>query len=388
MNDLCVEAAYKSIIKHGEELCGDMVQIIRDGNETIMVLADGLGSGVKANILATLTSKIICTMMAAKMSVEECVSTIVETLPVCRTRGVAYATFTIIKISNDEAHIIQYDNPAVILLRNGKSYDYPTETHIIAGKNITESRIKLLNDDVFIAMSDGAIYAGVGETMNFGWQRPEIVSFMEENYSVKNSAQTVANLLVDACNDLYVHKPGDDTTVAALRVRKRSVANLLFGPPEKDDDLEKMMSLFFESDGRHIVSGGTTSSLVAKYLDEELITTLDYIDPEVPPTAKIEGVDLVTEGVLTINKVVEYAKDHNGEKVFFEKWHKGKDGASQIARELFDDATDINFFVGRAINPAHQNPNLPIGFNIKMQLVTELCENLKKMGKTVNVSYF
>ncbi|MBO5733532.1 MAG: SpoIIE family protein phosphatase [Clostridia bacterium] len=389
MNDLCVESAYKSIIKYGEELCGDMVQTVRDDDGIILVLADGLGSGVKANILATLTSKIICTMMAAKMSIEECVSTIVETLPVCKMRGVAYATFTIIKINNnDEAHIIQYDNPAVIMLRNGKNYDYPKESHTIAGKCVTESHIKLCEDDVFIAMSDGAIYAGVGQTMNFGWQRPEIVAYVEENYSPKNSAQVIANSVVDACDDLYLHKPGDDTTVAALRVRKRSVANVLFGPPENPEDLNEMLTLFFAKQGYHIVSGGTTSTITADFLGKELITSIDYIDPDVPPTARIDGVDLVTEGVLTINKVLEYAKDYNGENELFYKWHKKDDGASQIARLLFDSSTDINFYVGRAINPAHQNPNLPIGFNIKMQLVTELCENLKTMGKTVNVSYF
>ncbi len=389
MNDLCVDAAYKSIIKHGEELCGDMVQIIRDNDDTIVVLADGLGSGVKANILSTLTSRIICTMMAAKMTIEDCVSTVIETLPVCKTRGVAYATFTIIKITNnDEAHIIQYDNPKVIMLRNGKNYDYPSETHTIAGKNITESVVKLSEDDVFILMSDGAIYAGVGETMNFGWQRPEIVSFMENNYDCKNSAQMVATSIVDACDDLYMQKPGDDTTVAAVRIRKRSVVNLLFGPPEKPDDLNKMMTLFFAKHGYHIVSGGTTSTLTAEFLGKELITTIDYLDNEVPPTAKIDGVDLVTEGVLTINKVLEYAKDYNGENMLFKKWHTGEDGASKIARMLFDESTDVNFYVGRAINPAHQNPNLPIGFNIKMQLVSELCNCLKEMGKTVNISYF
>ena len=136
------------------------------------------------------------------------------------------------------------------------------------------------------------------------------------------------------------------------------------------------------------MSGGTTSTITAEFLGKKMETSIDYLDPDVPPTAKIEGVDLVTEGVLTINKVLEYAKDYIGENKLFSDWHTKKDGASKIAKMLFDDATDINFYVGRAVNPAHQNPNLPIGFNIKMQLVEELSGALKTMGKTINVSYF
>lgn len=389
MNDLCVDVGYRSLIKYGEELCGDMVQSLRDGDSSVLVLADGLGSGVKANILSTLTSKIISTMIAEKMSVEECVSTIMQTLPVCQTRGVAYSTFTIIKITDNEyADIIQYDNPEVILLRNGKSVDYPRETRIIADKKILESRIKIEQDDIFIAMSDGVIFAGVGQLMNYGWQRDNVVEFAEENCSAELSAQAVSSLIVDACNDLYMSQPGDDTTVAAVKIRKRKAVNLLFGPPRDPADVNKMMALFFAKQGRHIVSGGTTSSLTAEYLGKPMHTSIDYLDPEIPPTASIEGVDLVTEGVLTINRVLEYAKDYVAENRLYNDWHRKKDGASQIARMLFDEATDINFYVGRAINPAHQNPNLPIGFNIKMQLVEELSETLKRMGKNINVSFF
>lgn len=389
MNDLCVDIGYRSLIKHGEELCGDMVQSLRDGDSSVLVLADGLGSGVKANILSTLTSKIISTMIVEKMSVEECVSTIMQTLPVCKTRGVAYSTFTIIKITNNEyAEIIQYDNPEVILLRGGKSYDYPRETRIIADKKIVESKIKIEQDDVFIAMSDGVIFAGVGQLMNYGWQRENVVDFAEQNYDPELSAQAVSSLIVDACNDLYMSQPGDDTTVATVRIRKRKAVNLMFGPPRDPNDVNKMMALFFAKQGRHIVSGGTTSSLTAEYLGKQMVTSIDYLDPEIPPTASIEGVDLVTEGVLTINRVLEYAKDCLGENKLYGDWHKKNDGASQIARMLFDEATDINFYVGKAINPAHQNPNLPIGFNIKMQLVEELSDALKKMGKNINVSFF
>lgn len=389
MNDLCVDVGYRSLNKMGEQSCGDMVQIIREGENTVLVLADGLGSGVKANILSTLTSKIIATMIASGMSVEECVNTIIATLPVCKTRGVAYSTFTIIRISgNDTAEIIQYDNPDVILLRNGKHYDYPVTKRTISGKTISESRISLQCGDVFIAMSDGTIYAGVGQTMNYGWQRDNIVEYVEAHYDNQLSAQAFSSMIVDACNDLYQNQPGDDTTAAAVRVRRRQVVNLMFGPPRDPKDLNKMMALFFAKQGKHIVSGGTTSSLTADYLGKKMEASIDYLDPEVPPTARIEGVDLVTEGVLTINKALEYAKDYAGENKLYQKWHNGRDGASQIAKMLLEEATDINFYVGRAMNPAHQNPNLPIGFNIKMQLAEDLAKLLQSIGKTVNVSYF
>ena len=149
-----------------------------------------------------------------------------------------------------------------------------------------------------------------------------------------------------------------------------------------------MMSQFFEKDGKRIICGGTTSTIAANYLKKQLIPKLEYLDPEVPPMAEIEGVDLVTEGVITISRVLEYAKDYLKDNDKYEKWSCGRDGASRIARMLFEDATDVNFFVGRAVNPAHQNPDLPITFNIKMRLVEELSDCLGKMGKKVNVTYF
>ena len=102
----------------------------------------------------------------------------------------------------------------------------------------------------------------------------------------------------------------------------------------------------------------------------------------------MEGVDLVTEGVITVNKVLAYARDYLAGNREYEKWSLGRDGASQISRLLFEEATDINFFVGRAINPAHQNPDLPINFNIKMNLVEDLSKCLRQMGKRIKVIYF
>lgn len=390
MNDLCADIGWKSINHIGEQLCGDHVEIVEQNEDsTVIVLADGLGSGVKASILSTLTSKIISTMMAAGLPIEECVSTIAATLPVCSVRGVAYSTFTIMHLINNEtAEIIQYDNPQVIVLRDNVNYDYPKTEMNIDGKKIYKSVIRLHENDIFIAMSDGCPHAGIGMAYNFGWKREDIIDFMETMSVAGLTAKNLSTLLVDECDKLYGYKPGDDATACIVKIRKREPMNILFGPPSNRDDCDRMMSLFFSKQGKHIICGGTTSSIAAKYLRKPLQATLNFEKSDVPPIAKLEGVDLVTEGVITMNKVIEYAKDYLGKNELYEQWNYKRDGASLICQLLFEEATDINFYVGRAINPAHQNPDLPINFNIKMNLVEELSKCLKQMGKRIKVSYF
>ncbi len=390
MNNLCADIGFKSINHHGEQLCGDHVDIVEQNeNSTVIVLADGLGSGVKASILSTLTSKIISTMMAASLPIEECVETIAATLPVCSVRGVAYSTFTIIHLINNEtAEIIQYDNPRVILLRDNKNYDYPTIETTIGGKKIYKSTIRLEENDIFVAMSDGCPHAGIGMSYNFGWDRKDIIEFMETMSVSGLTAKNLSTLLIDECDKLYGYEPGDDATACVVKIRKREPMNILFGPPSNRDDCDRMMSLFFSKEGKHIICGGTTSSIASKYLRKPLKATLDFGNSDVPPIAKLEGVDLVTEGVITVNKVLEYAKDYLGENQLYEHWNYERDGASLICQLLFEEATDINFYVGKAINPAHQNPDLPINFSIKMNLVKELSKCLKQMGKRIKVSYF
>ena len=390
MNNLCADIGYRSINHFGEELCGDHIDVVeQDENSSVIVLADGLGSGVKASILSTLTAKIISTMMSAGLSIEDCVETIAATLPVCSVRGVAYSTFTIIRVTiGDEVEIIQYDNPHVILLRDGKNFDYPKTEKNIGGKKIFQSRVKMRENDIFIAMSDGCPHAGIGAAYNFGWQLKDIIEFMEPVSLAGYTAKTLSTILIEEVNKLYGGKPGDDATVCTVRLRKREPMNLLFGPPSNRDDCDRMMSLFFSKEGKHIICGGTTSSIAAKYLRKPIVPTLDFIDKDVPPIARIDGVDLVTEGVITINKVLAYAKDYLENNESYQQWCFKRDGASLICRLLFEEATDINFYVGRAINPAHQNPELPINFSIKMNLVNELSSCLEKMGKRIKVSYF
>lgn len=388
--NLCADIGYRSINHYGEELCGDHVDVIENiDNTNIVVLADGLGSGVKANILATLTSKIISTMMAAGLSIEDCVKTVVDTLPICSVREVAYSTFTIIRIiNNNRAELIQFDNPHVIIMRNGKNFEYNREEMNVDGKRIYKSVIHLREDDLFVAMSDGCPHAGIGLTYNFGWKREDIIDYIETFEPLGYTAKTTSTLLIDEVNRLYNNKPGDDATVCAIRIRRRKSVNLMIGPPKNQNDVNRMMSLFFSKEGKHIICGGTTSSLAANYLKKDIRPNLEYIDKDIPPTANIEGVDLVTEGVITINRVLVYARDYLLENKTYNTWSTKHDGASLIARYLFEESTDIIFYVGRAINPAHQNPNLPINFSIKMNLVNELSECLKKMGKHIIVNYF
>lgn len=383
-----LESGFVSMNKAGEELCGDRVEIINDDDFSIIVLSDGLGSGVKANILATLTSKIIATMMAGGMPIEECVHTIAETLPICSVRGIAYATFSILFVQkNGDAYLAQFDNPQVILLRDGKNYEYPVSETIIGGKKILESNFRAEVGDLFIAMSDGAIHAGIGKLLNWGWLREDVIKYAELKYTSDMAAKTMAVTIGEACRELYLQTPGDDTTIACLRVRRRQVVNLMIGPPLDPKDDQRVLEQFFATEGKRIVCGGTTSNMVSRYLQQPLMPEMNYEDPAIPPIAHIKGIDLVTEGVITIGHVVDIARKYSSNTDFSILWKNKTHGAARIAKMLFEDATDINFFVGRAINPSHQNPNLPINMDIKLRLIQELAEHLEKTDKKVKIFF-
>ncbi len=383
-----IEPGYVSLNKKGEELCGDRVETIYHDGTMTTVLADGMGSGVKANILSTLTSKIISTIMASGLSIQDCVETVAQTLPICKVRQVAYSTFTILQIGvTGDAYMVQFDNPLCVLLRNGKHYDYPVEVNVVDGKTIYETRMKVELGDVFVMFSDGVPHAGIGITMNLGWQQENVIKQLEEQYSPDDSAKSTAAKLADVANALYLGEPGDDTTVAVMKVREKQTVSIMFGPPSNSEDDIPVTKKFMETDGIKIVSGGTTSKIVSRYLGKEVRTCLDYIDPKIPPYGMMDGVDLVSEGVLTLGHVMEMSNMIVSQNNTDLSWLQKKDGASIIAKYLFEYATDVNFFVGRAMNPAHQNPNLPLDLSIKLKIVEVLSKNLELMGKRVNVEY-
>ena len=390
---ITVDVAYKSLNKFTEILCGDKVEMQETEDSNILILADGMGSGVKANILATLTSKILGTMFLNGATLEECVDTIVQTLPVCQVRQVAYSTFSILQVfHNGDAYLVEFDNPGCIFIRDGVLQEIPRDIREVEGKKINEFRFKVKKGDALILMSDGTIHAGVGELLNFGWLWEDIAKYAVKEYYRTISAARLAGALCHACDELYQFRPGDDTTVAVMRIIDSKPVHLMTGPASNPADDVRMVRDFMSDDtAKKIVSGGTSSTIVARVLDKELDVSLEYVDPEIPPIAYIEGVDLVTEGVLTLNRVLHlirrYVKNETINEDFFLELDK-KNGASMVAKMLIEDCTEVHMFVGKAINSAYQNPNLPFDLGIRQNLVEQLKRAIEEMGKKVTVTYY
>lgn len=386
MNELRLESGYTSLNKKNEELCGDKVEVRKNGKRTTLVLADGLGSGVKANILATLTSKILCTMVSEDIDINDCVETILQSLPVCKVRGVAYSTFTVIHMTEEgKGWLFEFDNPAAILIRDCKCRDFERETLSVCGKTVYKSDLALREGDVVVTMSDGVIHAGIGMTMNFGWQRADVMAYLDRTVKPSMSARCVAWLLAAACNDLYLDKPGDDTTVLAVRVRKALPVSIMVGPPVDKNKDDFYIERFLGGEGKKVVCGGTSSQIVARYLGKKVEARFDFPDKDVPPIGYIEGIDLTTEGVLTLRRLLELSEKYLSPCDLAPKYFTKKDGASLLANVLFEEASDITFYVGQSINKAHQG--LPIDTTMKLKLVESLSKNLAAMGKNVEVYY-
>ena len=389
MKNLFMESGFASMNKQGETLCGDYYTAARTRESTTLVLSDGLGSGVKANILSTLSSTILTTLMASRrLSMAECVQTVAETLPMCSERHLAYSTFTIFQFDHlrGGAYLAQFDNPLAILLRDGRSLPYEITRKIIGGKEIDESAFTLQVGDMLVFFTDGVTSSGLGKTMPDGWLREDVIRYLEQNYTPGLSPQRLADTVLSACRDLALGSPDDDVTVVAVKMRERSVVNLLIGPPERPEDDRKVLRLFFSKEGKHVVCGGSTAQMVSRYLGRPL-TTQESGDPDVPAASLIDGVDLVTEGAVTLGKVRLLSDRYvEGNGVSLDLKDR-RDGASNIARLLFEEATDVNLFVGRAANAANAADGLDVGLAAKLDMISRIEKNLNRLGRHVKVNY-
>lgn len=389
--EITVDVAYKSLNKFSEVLCGDKVEMLQTEDSNILILADGMGSGVKANILATLTSKILGTMFLNGATLEECVETIVQTLPICQVRQVAYATFSILQVFHSgDAYLVEFDNPSCIFIRNGKLIPIPENIREVEGKKINEYRFKVQKGDALILMSDGTVHAGVGQLLNFGWLWEDIAAYAVKQYGLTVSAVRLASAICQACDELYQYRPGDDTTVACMRIINAKPVHLMTGPARDPAQDEAMVADFMSGDEstRYVVCGGTSATIVSRVLNRPLDVSMDYVDPDIPPIAYMKGMDLVTEGVLTLNRVIQLLRRYSKKEAVTEEFFLELDkpnGASMVAKMLIEDCTELHLYVGKAMNSAYQNPGLPFDLGIRQNLVEQLKHVTEEMGKKLQL---
>jgi len=381
MDRLHAEIAVAQMAKAGEELCGDKVETTRAAAATV-VISDGLGSGVKANILATLTTKIAASLLKRNIPLEEVVNTITHTLPVCRERKIAYSTLQIIKMRpSGETTVVEFDSPAAFLLRGDKVVPFPTAAKQIGDRTVREGRLLLGEGDVIVAVSDGVVHAGIGGLLKLGWGWAGIAAELAACRPAETDADAIADRILACCAGYYLDRPGDDATVVAIKLRRPRHLTLLTGPPANPDMDEQIVRRAMRRPGKLAVAGGTTANIVGRVTGRPVIVDLEYQDPEVPPIAAIAGVDLVTEGVLTLTAAAARLADPRRLAA-----SPRRDGATLLAR-LLAEADEINILAGTAINPAHQNPRFPARINIKAQVLAALQTRLEALGKSVAVEW-
>ena len=378
---LYYEWGTRQVNKHGEELCGDNIAIIREAEKVSLALSDGLGSGVKASILATLTTRIAIRMLAEDLSLDEVVQTLTATLPVCAVRKVAYSTFAIAQFSSQGfARVVEFDAPPAILLRNRKLQPVEYRERSVEGKTIGEAVLELQDGDWVVFVSDGVLNAGIGGAYPLGWGWGQVARFLETHAHRNLTAGQLAAKVVEAVGELYFDRPGDDVSVVVIKVRHKLTATVLTGPPTGRETTEALIHRFLCRTGWLAVCGGTTASLVARHLGRPLEVDLASATEEVPAMARLEGVDLVTEGILTLTSVRDlFMAGADAGSIQYRN-----DGAASLVRMLLD-ADHAHFIVGGAINPAHQNPDLPGQLGIRTTVVRQVAEQLRLRGKEVTI---
>lgn len=381
---LAFDLAQKSLAKEGEELCGDTVEVLRRPDEIMVALSDGLGSGVKAGILSTMTVKLASTLLSRGLPLDDVMATINQTLPVCKERGLAYATLAVLAAEADgETRLLVNDSPQALLLRDGELLEPPFSQTIVGEKQIQQSQFQLQEGDLLFLFSDGVTHAGVGGILELGWGMGGLRYYLEKKASSRLEPEQWAHEILDIVNILYQGKPGDDATVVVLRARSPRSMMLLSGPPEDEELDGELCNRLRGFPGQRVIAGGATGNMVARQWNERLVTQMNYEDPTVPPKATLAGAHLVTEGILTLNKVIDRLRlVLSGENI-----PPKEDGASCLARELLR-TEEIHFIIGTALNPAYRSLQSAVAYPTRQQAITELSRLLTRLGKQTTVEWY
>ena len=384
-----VEAAQRN--RYGEDICGDAFKTLRlaDEGRIIAVLSDGLGHGVKASILSLMTATMALKYTAGDTDIVRAAEVIMDALPVCQVRKISYATFTVVDIQSGGAtRVIEMDNPPVTLVRAGKEVNLEFEEASSPRYNDRVIRVydmTLRPGDRLIFTSDGITQAGLGsERLRLGWRIKGCRDFVLEQVAADPNISARAlsqKILAQALRQEPFQRAYDDMTAAVIYLRKPRRTIVLTGPPYaagRDKEFAEMLADF---DGRKIICGGTTANIVGRELGRTIRDSLlGAGSGDLPPAAEMEGVDLVTEGILTLTRVAQLLESDGPPRE--------KNPATQLY-EILLDSDSIEFVVGARINEAHQDPNLPIDLEIRRNIIKRICRVLEeKYLKETRVQFF
>jgi hypothetical protein len=374
--DRFLDIAGESYSPRGEQLCGSCFKAARLADRTIVVLADGLGSGVKANILATLTTEIVIAMSRMDRPLVEILPTIAGTLPASQDGRSVYSTFTILEVRHPDwsFHIINYGNPAPYYLRGARLAFLDTRTDELLGKPVVFQHGSLLARD-YVGLGTGGLFVPGQDWASLGRHIEEsLVRF-------PSSSRLIVHDVMRGVRERQEGACGNDATFVGGYLRARNSLVVFTGPPRDATNDTLCVLKFLGFHGTKVVCGGTTGNIVANHLGEQVETDLSTERDGISPIAEIRGVGLVTEGIRTLAGALEYLKACAGES---SRLSGDRNGAVLLAAELL--RADFTYFlVGQAVNPAYQNPLLPKNISIRRSLVDELAQFLRSIHKEVEV---
>ena len=376
----------------GERICGDVFlsERIKSDERTIVVLSDGMGHGVKANMLATLTSTMALNFTKEHKDVNRIADIIMNTLPVCSKRHISYSTFTTIDIESDgKTTILEYDNPETIIIRKNQIFNPGWQCVILdseknAGKVLKNCTFYAQKEDRIIFCSDGITQSGLGsQKYPFGWGHDNLENFTKRliNNNQQISASKLAGKVVNMAYQNDGYKAKDDASCASIYFREPRKLLICTGPPYEEERDKQLSDVVKNFEGKKILCGATTGDIIARELNLEIEDSFEFHDPDLPPIAYMPGIDLVTEGILTLSKVSEILKVYNNNYML------GKGPADQIIK-LIKESDEIHFVIGTHVNIAHQDPNLPVELEIRRTVVRRIAETLEeKFLKEVSMKF-
>jgi len=385
-----IDLGFSQRNKHGEDICGDAFKFRKspDGSRITAVLSDGLGSGVKANILSSMTAVMALEFASQEdFNVLHAAETMMSALPICSVRKISYATFTIINATlSGKIRVVEMGNPRFLYFRRGEYQKLPYE-EICSPKwndrTMFLSRFQAGVGDRIVFFSDGISQAGLGtKEYPLGWNVRHCqayVSSVLENQP-KLSSQDLCEMIIQQALDKEKNHIGhDDVTCAVLGFRPTRRILLFTGPPYDAQRDRKCALYLAEFKGDKVVCGGTSADIVSRELNRSVRTDLTNFNPDVPPVSYIDGIDLVTEGVFTLTKTASLLENFEGQFP--------NNAAGQLTQFLLRN-DEVEFLVGTRVNEAHQDPNLPQDLDIRRNIVARIARVLKdKFYKKVIVRY-